>query len=133
MNVKKLSNLIEERKIPKAEIIRRAGISKPTLDSILEGKDFKVSNLEKIAQALNIPVGYLFDDTELPTSVNISSNGKYSAAANQGDASIVVGDSILIERIKSLEAILSGKDEMIAEKDDRIKELKECMEILKTR
>lgn len=62
MNTKKLENLIDGKKITKAYIIRKTGITRPTLDYILEGKDFKVSNLEKIADALKVPVGYFFDE-----------------------------------------------------------------------
>lgn len=126
MNTKKLADLIEGRKVTKRSILDKAGISKPTLDKILEGKDFKVSNLEKLARALKVPVGYLFDDYETPGIVKVEATAEYSAAANQGDASVVVGDAVLAEKVKAMERI-------IAEKDERIKELRECIEILKTR
>lgn len=64
MNVRKLNELIDGKKITKATIVRKTGISRPALDSILSGNDFKVSNLEKIADALNIKIGYLFDEDE---------------------------------------------------------------------
>ena len=126
MNIKKLSDLIEERKITKVSVLRKSGISKPTLDKILQGRDFKVSNLEKLAKALKVPVGFLFDDYEATGMVKVEATAQYSAAANQGDASVVVGDDVMAEKIKALEAI-------ILEKDERIKELKECLEILKNR
>jgi hypothetical protein len=62
MNIKKLNNLIDGKKTTKASIIKKTGISRPALDSILEGNDFKVSNLEKIASALCVSVGYFFDE-----------------------------------------------------------------------
>lgn len=126
MNVKKLSDLIEGRKITKKSVIEGAGISKPTLDKILQGKNFKVSNLEKLARTLKVPVGYFFDDYETPGVVKVEATAQYSAAANQGDASVVIGDDVMVEKIRALEAI-------VAEKEERIKELKECMEILKNR
>lgn len=62
MNINKLNNLIDGKKTTKASIIKKTGISRPALDSILEGNDFKVSNLEKIARALCVSVGYFFDE-----------------------------------------------------------------------
>lgn len=62
MNVSKLHGLIDGKNITKAYILKETGITRPTLDFILEGKDFKVSNLEKIAKALKVPVGYFFDE-----------------------------------------------------------------------
>lgn len=62
MNIRKLTTLIDGKKITKASIIKKTGISRPALDSILDGNDFKVSNLEKIAHALCVSVGYFFDD-----------------------------------------------------------------------
>lgn len=62
MNFKKLNSLIDKKKITKASIIKKTGISRPALDSILGGNDFKVSNLEKIARALSVTVGYFFDE-----------------------------------------------------------------------
>ena len=62
MNVSKLNALIDGKKITKASIVKKTGISRPALDSILDGNDFKVSNLEKIARALGVLVGYFFDE-----------------------------------------------------------------------
>ena len=62
MNINKLIKLIDGKKTTKASIIKKTGISRPALDSILEGNDFKVSNLEKIASALCVSVGYFFDE-----------------------------------------------------------------------
>lgn len=61
MNLNKLNKLLEE-KGAKADIIRKTGITRPTIDSILSGGDLRVSTLEKITSALNIHVGYLFDE-----------------------------------------------------------------------
>lgn len=62
MNTKKLESLIDGKKFTKAKVIKATGISRPALDSILAGNDFKVSNLEKLARALNIKIGFLFDE-----------------------------------------------------------------------
>ena len=62
MNVSKLNALIDGKKITKASIVKKTGISRPALDSILDGNDCKVSNLEEIPRALGVLVGYFFDE-----------------------------------------------------------------------
>ncbi|MCD8206521.1 MAG: helix-turn-helix domain-containing protein, partial [Bacteroidales bacterium] len=46
---------------------KECGITRMTLDNILAGKDTKVSDIESLARALGVDVGYLFhdDDTSL--------------------------------------------------------------------
>ncbi len=62
MNYRKLHKLIEERKVKKADLIRKTGLSKTTIDYVLNGNDFRVSTLEKIAAALHVRVGFFFDE-----------------------------------------------------------------------
>lgn len=124
MNLSKLRMLIDGKKITKAYVIKKTGISRPALDSILDGNDFKVSNLEKIAYALNVSVGFFFDD--FPLKAEVHTEGDFSPASDTGDVSVVIGDAVLAERVKSLESL-------IVEKDERIKELKERIEELKAK
>lgn len=123
MNLSKLRMLIDGKKITKAYVIKKTGISRPALDSILDGNDFKVSNLEKIADALNVSVGFFFDDT--PHKTEVHTEGDYSPASDTGNVSVVVGDAVLAERVKSLEALVAEKDQRINELKERINELKE--------
>lgn len=131
MNISRLSDLIDGKEITKAKVIKATGISRPALDAILQGNDFKVSNLEKIANALNVKVGYFFDEevTEIrEAGRDYVEKGKieHYGAENNGSGTIVVGDAVLAEKVKSLETL-------VAEKDARIEELKERIEELKTR
>lgn len=130
MYLSKLLDLIDGKKTTKAMIVKATGISRPALDAILGGNDFKVSNLEKIARALNVRVGYFFDDD----SIDIREAGRdylekgkivHNGAENNGNGTLVVGDAILAERVKSLEVLLTEKDERISELKERIEELKE--------
>lgn len=212
MNVNKLSSLIDGKRITKASIIKKAGISRPALDAILNGSDFKVSNLEKIAMALGVPVGYFFDESDRPfihaergcppvtesgdmstvhlgkeigsrlnelkiskvefarrigtskqnigrilekktmdtanlmkysealgcnffdlfaSPASVHTEGDYSPASESGDVSVVVGDALMAERVRSLEAQLSEKTARIDELKERIDELKERIDELK--
>ena len=112
MDIKKLDKLIDGKKITKAFLIRKAGITRPTLDAILEGKDFKVSNLERIASALKVPVGYFFDETiTVPTVVEAVD---HSVAANGSISDVKIGD------YKELESKVKYLEDLISEKDKRI-------------
>lgn len=82
MLTEKLVQLIDGEKITKAFVVKAAGISRPALDSILAGKDFKVSNLEKLATALGVPVGYFFDESKLSESEESSSYAKCTQTIN---------------------------------------------------
>lgn len=128
MNINKLQGLIDGKKMTKAKVIKATGISRPALDAILEGNDFKVSNLEKIANALNVKVGYFFDE-----EIAIRTAGRdyveqgeivHNGAENNGEGTLVVGDAVLAERVKSLETLIAEKDARIDELKERIEELK---------
>ena len=114
-NIKKLSSLIDGKKTTKASLIKKTGISRPTLDSILDGKDFKVSNLEKIADALCVSVGYFFDEEE----ISIKSAGRdfvergkieHNGTEYNGASSL---ESDLRDQIAILKSQLEDKERII--------------------
>lgn len=45
-------------------------------------------------------------------------------ASGSGDVEVIVGDAVLMERVKSLNTLIAEKDERIAELKERIEELK---------
>ncbi len=87
--------------------------SKPSVDMVT-----------KIIVTHNVDARWLLTGEETPSSVSVHTEGDYSPASEKGDVSVVVGDAVLAERVKSLEAL-------VAEKNERIKELKERIEELK--
>lgn len=54
----------------------------------------------------------------------IHTEGTLSPASDSGDIHVMVGDAILAERVKSLEALVKEKDARIDELKERINELK---------
>lgn len=118
MNINKLYYLLNE-KGKKADLLRKTGITRPTLESILNGGDFKVSNLEKIAEALNVNVGYFFDEdieVELRSAGrdyvekgNIEHKGPEYVGNNSNSI-----ESDLREQIAQLRSQLADKDKIIA-------------------
>lgn len=63
MNKEKLRKLFEQSTNKHADA-RKIGISYETMMKILDGRDLKVSTLEKIAKYYDVPIGYFFDEAD---------------------------------------------------------------------
>lgn len=86
--------------------------SKPSIDMVT-----------KIIVIHNVDARWLLTGEETKKS-EVHTEGNYSPASDSGNVSVVVGDSVLAERISSLEKLLAEKDERIADLKERIAELK---------
>lgn len=99
-----------EKKISKTKLCSSTGIARTTLDAILNGSDAKISTIEAIAGVLKVKIGALFDEGE----ATIHTEGDYSpAVGNSENVSVIVGDAVLTERVKMLEALLEEKERLI--------------------
>ena len=56
----------------------------------------------------------------LKTHAGVTTNGDYSAGAVGGNATVNVGDAVLMERIKWMETLLNEKDERIRDLQSRL-------------
>ena len=86
--------------------------SKPSVDMVT-----------KIITTLDVDARWLLTGEDTPKK-EVHTEGDYSPASDSGDVSVVVGDAVLAERVKSLEALVAEKNERIAELKERIEELK---------
>ena len=86
--------------------------SKPSVDMVA-----------KIVVTLDVDARWLLTGEESPKT-EVHTEGDYSPASDSGDVSVVVGDAVLAERVKALETLLAEKNERIAELKERIEELK---------
>lgn len=116
MNTEKLINVVESLPYSKANLCRRCGFSIPTLQRMLSGQDFKVSNLETLCRVLNIPVGEFFDGF---TANIINNHGTNSAATYSGTINHNHNDS---DKSESYERIIAEKDNVISSLHDLINE-----------
>lgn len=82
----------------------------------------QAGDLEKIARNLNVPINYFFD--EEPTGVRIEGDGNQLNGAGAHGNLNGISDSVMAERVRSLEAIVAEKDERIAELKQHIADLK---------
>lgn len=86
--------------------------SKPSVDMVT-----------KIVVTLDVDARWLLTGEDAPKK-EVHTEGDYSPASDSGDVSVIVGDAVLAERVKSLEALVAEKNERIAELKERIDELK---------
>lgn len=88
---------------------------------VFNGESIDTKRLVAVSRALS------FNFFELYTNIEhheVHTEGDYSPASDSGDATVVVGDAVLAERVKMLNKLIDEKDERISELKDRIKELK---------
>lgn len=129
VNIKKIQDKIDELKLSKAQLIKNSGLTRVTIDKILKGGEVNVSTLEALAKGLGVSVGFFFDDIEEVRETASSGNGGASATGH-GHAS--VGQNMeehdelirIREEVKYLKRLLADKDERIADLKERIDELK---------
>lgn len=108
------------------EFGRLLGIPQQNVSRIFNKESIETSKLIKISNVLGFNFFTLYSPKNSSSKVEIETQGDYSPATNDGNVQIVVGVAVLAERVKAQEAI-------IAEKNERIKELKERIEELKSK
>ncbi len=110
-------------KMTKAELLKKAGFTRVTLDKILKGGVTNVSTIEALAKGLGVSVGFLFDEEEIIShkfSHNTERNGNATTAIF-GNPSIGMDkkehDELIQLRIENngLKSQLAEKDALIAE------------------
>ena len=120
MNITILHKLLET-KGAKADVIRKTGLSRPTIDGILSGGDPRVSTIEKIADALKIPVTTFFTDGDcydIRTAGRDYHESRDSVVGNKTVNNYHDSQSAEIESLKNtieqLKARIEDKDMIIA-------------------
>lgn len=130
MNLERIKLLAENKRIPFKKIASDIGMSEGNLHRCVRENKIQASDLEKIADALKVPVSYFFDDAD--GSNFVESHGEFNATTGRGDASVIVGDGKLAQEVALLKRLLDEKDTLLAEKDARISDLKEIISTLRS-
>ena len=107
---------MRDRKLRDIDVLRKCDLVRATLNKIQRGGNVNVDTLISLAYGLGVPVGYFFDEEP----AGVTTNGDYSAGAVGGNATVNVGDAVLMERIKWMEAMLNEKDERIRDLQSRL-------------
>lgn len=113
---------LQELKLSKTEFGKRIGIPQQNVNRILEKDTIDTGKLVQISEALKFNFFTLY--CEKSNKVEVKTEGDYSPASDEGDVTVIVGDAVLAERVKSLEALVAEKNERIADLKERIEELK---------
>lgn len=122
MTGKDLKSRIDSLGITQKKLAEMLEVTPQTISAILTAKDVRTSTIERMADALDLPISYFYDKN----GSNAIASGDHSAASVHGNANVVTNDTaVLEERVKSLEAQLKDKDTLISEKERLIKILME--------
>ena len=123
MNVLKLEEIAEQKGVTKKELAETIGMSPQNFSRLLKKKDFYVSDLEKIAERLNVSVTEFFDVKG--DVVNQSIIGGVSGTVTGIDRRQYYSDSpdVLKAQVELLEERIKEKDSQIKEKDSQINSL----------
>ena len=131
VNVDKINKRMDDLKMTKAELLKKAGFTRVTLDKILKGGEANVSTIEALAKGLGVRVGFFFDEEEIvPMKIDNKAEGNGTAqAAVFGDTNISANRSEHDELIQ-LRVENKGLKTQIAEKDALIAELQKMNNFL---
>ena len=113
---RQLKALMDKRKLKDSDVLRLCGFTRPTLNKIQNNGNITIETLATLANGLGVPVGYFFDES----ATAVTTSGDFSPASDSGDITMNVGDPILAERIKAMEAIIREKDERISDLRDML-------------
>jgi transcriptional regulator with XRE-family HTH domain len=120
--MRKIEPLIKELLVRRGLSIEKmaalADISNPTIHSIFKKNDAKVSQLEAICQVLQVPILYLFDESYGINQSVEPASPPYGLDKKDADL------QLCLEKVKQLEMRLVEKDERLKDKDEMIEILK---------
>lgn len=110
----------------KAAFAKFIGLSPTAISSYLGKERRSKPNIDMVT---NIIVKLRVDPMwlltgETSSKSDIRTEGDFSPASQSGNVSVVVSDSVVAERVRLLEQLLSEKDARIDELKERIEELK---------
>lgn len=111
-----LKKRLKETSIPMSEIANRLGILPQTLYSAFNADDVKSGLLEKLSEALNVPISFFYGDAYTITGNNIVNSGSNNAVNASDDRLIsllVAKDEQLTMAMKQTSKAQSQMDELI--------------------
>lgn len=119
MNIAKLQLLMAQSKVNNSNLASMSGVSDVTISKILNGADAKISTIERIAEALKVPVGYFFDDSTI-SQVNAGSSNVVVGRDNNGHITMAECQNQLddaLKEVKHLKEVIDAKDKLLQEKE----------------
>ena len=126
-----IKRLLKEKGLTYKEFARLIGKSEPTVVNWFKGRSkIDIETLQDIAKVLGVTPCYFFDCGTTTNSQNVSNTG-IVAGSNVSVQQNMGQNEAIGSELSKLKAELEGYKRLVAEKDERIKELKEIIEVLK--
>ena len=117
MDYNLLSQSVGSSNLTKREIAQGLGISRNTLDAILNGKtDARVSYIEQIAQMIGVKPAMFFGGSD----VSVMSSGNKDSNIAGRDLNLGTANTKLLLRIKELETKLEAMEHLANERKEML-------------
>ena len=107
MKYNKIELLRKLKNISKTELAGRLGMTMPGLDKMIKAKSMKVETLELLAEIMNVPVEYFFNDDE-DTSVVNEERSIYGKKNDELTEKLLASKDEIIEKQKEEIQFLRG-------------------------
>lgn len=105
-----IRNRFDKSGLTQREFGARIGMSQQNVHRVFNNTSIDTKRLMAISQALQFNFFELFCNT---SNTTVISEGNQSAASQSGDATVIVGDAALAERVRALESQLKDKNKII--------------------
>lgn len=117
----KIKNQLAEKSMTIQRLATESGISEPTIHAIFNRGDAKLSQLEKIAEALSIPLSFLLSDSTQP-SVNQTGDFNQAGSSNIQKVKVDKGQpqQDLAAALAACQRELALANALVAAKDETI-------------
>lgn len=91
MNIPYIKKLVDDFKPSQTELLKRAKITRPTLKSILDGADTRISIIERLASALGVSPAdfFLTPNTEIQLGGNGAVTGHHIRNVHINDGEVL--------------------------------------------
>lgn len=113
MNLEAIKKFSEKREGGLKKLATDIGMSEQNLHRCIRNNKIQAADLENIALLLKVDIRIFFDEEILSLPNNsVETKGDFSPASMNGNVTVGT-DAVLVERVKSLEALLAEKERLI--------------------
>ncbi len=129
----KIKKILSDKKLSQEKLANKIGMSKANLYNCFKRNSIETKNLEKIAEVLEVPVSYFFDENDKAGDINI----KYAKTKGSGNIVNIADSSVkndkTTEDIKAIKLEMEVKSlkQQLKDKEEIIDNLKQMIDVLK--
>ena len=134
-----IKNILDKKGLKRRDLAHHLDMTEANVSKIYNKSSIDVSLLERIAQFIDTPITYFFEESETAghhvrvdgdQNTTVTGNGKFFSGRKvpKGHANGGGEDSSINEKVKILEQLLSEKDRVIEEKDRMIEQKEKLIE-----